>query len=600
MGRFHNNVASSNGDSGFVFTYHESGQEIMITKLKAMKNRYKGVYLYASFNVTLVDGLFADNAGNSIEIRWTDNVHIQNSVIRGYTTETKALVKPPYFNKPCKSYHFNSPIGLKLPTAIHKWGRTDNCGASLTDVLFTDFDHTDECEESIPLSFQSNDNSYNHFDYLTSFQNVTINGTNIMDALTAEQDGIRDIVINDVDGSLDPAKEATKSGMLVSDVKWLKDFVKNCTTYPHGISYCNDSCYRTISFMVDQYDSNHFDMKITRESDGKEVLVPYSYQYDDNLHLKKYYNNFRVFSVSLPEGTYKVEFLKDLQQVWPRFVLSRWEGIPKCKGYVSAKNIALIEPPANCDNIIINGDMELGTHYWYHRNGNSDTKFGELLAVSGEGVDGSTALRHYNRTNGYAGIGQHLDTRCLHYNLNEFYEIQLYFRLENGTVPFICDPFSNVWEVRCPYVTFREEKYVHEELVREYKGRKANVVIPNNLDGFNLIHGVFQIDESINVLERLFMYLETTHEDFDIILDNVSVKKLPSICGNNLIRNGNFESNSKFWNRYGNTDISIETLSSKALKVFNRNSDYDGLYQDLYVDKSCFQERQRFKITGEN
>ena len=172
MGRFHNNVASSNGDSGFVFTYHESGQEIMITKLKAMKNRYKGVYLYASFNVTLVDGLFADNAGNSIEIRWTDNVHIQNSVIRGYTTETKALVKAPYFNKPCRSHHFNSLIGLKLPTAIHKWDRTDNRGASLTDVLFTDFDHKDECEGSIPLSFHSNDNSYNHFDYLTSFQTI--------------------------------------------------------------------------------------------------------------------------------------------------------------------------------------------------------------------------------------------------------------------------------------------------------------------------------------------------------------------------------------------------------------------------------------------
>ena len=286
--------------------------------------------------------------------------------------------------------------------------------------------------------------------------------------------------------------------------------------------------------------------------------------------------------------------------ILPLSLLYYFSCVPTYEGYVSAENITLIEPPANCDNLIMNGDMELGTHYWYHRNDNSDTKYGELVAVSGEGVDGSTALRHYNRSSGYAGIGQHLDTRCLHENVNEFYEIQLSFRLENGTIPFICDPFSDAWEVRCPYVTFRQDKYVNEKLISDYRGRKANIVIPNNLDGFNLIHGVVKVGKSINVPERLFIYLEYAHQDFDMIHDNVSVKKLPSVCGEDLIRNGNFESNSKYWNRYGAPFISIETSSSNTLKVFNRNSEDDGVYQDLYVDKSCFREKQRFKITGEN
>ena len=105
--------------------------------------------------------------------------------------------------------------------------------------------------------------------------------------------------------------------------------------------------------------------------------------------------HFRLFSVLLPEGSYKVEFLKEIQQTWPIFALSRWEGIPKCKGYVSAENLTLIEPTPNYDNLIMNGDIELGTHYWYHRNGNSNIKHGELLAVLGEGVGGSTALRPF-------------------------------------------------------------------------------------------------------------------------------------------------------------------------------------------------------------
>ena len=107
MGLFRNNVAMSNGYRGFSFAYHESGQEIVFNQIKAIKNKVNGFYFYASSNVTLVDCLFADNTGNSMEMRFIDNVQIQNSVVRGYTTETRALVKPPYFNKPCISQHFN-------------------------------------------------------------------------------------------------------------------------------------------------------------------------------------------------------------------------------------------------------------------------------------------------------------------------------------------------------------------------------------------------------------------------------------------------------------------------------------------------------------
>ena len=600
IGVFDSNVAKSNGNYGFLFYYHESGEEALLTKIKSIKNRYKGFYLYASYNVTFRDSLFADNSGVNIDARWADNVNIQDTTIRGYTSETKALVAAPYLNKPCISSHFDPPVGIKVPTQIHRWDRTNNIGMTLTNVLFTEFDHSDECETSVPVSFNSNDNSYNHFNYPTMLQNVTFDGTKIMDATSSVLDGLKDIVIHDIDGSSDPLGQASK-GMFVSNVNSLTDFsVGNCTKYPQGISYCAQSCYRTVTFMVDQLVSDDSSLRITRETDGKDAIVPFIYKYDDNTHLKHYSDNFRFFSVSLPTGSYRLEFLdKSQQPLWPGFVLPRWEGIPQCKGYVSEANITVVEPPSVlCDELVVNGDMELGISHWNHRSSNGNTKYGGLIAVEGQGMNNSTALRHYNRRDGYAGIGQHLDTRCLQQSLNEFYEIQFYFRLEDQDSPFICNPFSSSWEDRCPSVTFKQQWNVNEKTKTRYSGDRANIIIPNYINDFSLVHGVFKVDQTVQAYERIYMYMERAHRKFDMIVDNVSVTKLSGICGGDLVRNGNFDDNGKFWRRYGNAHLDIETLPNKNLKVFNKPRSDDGAYQDLYIDRSCFQKNQRFKITG--
>ena len=46
-------------------------------------------------------------------------------------------------------------------------------------------------------------------------------------------------------------------------------------------------------------------------------------------------------------------------------------------------------------------------------------------------VGGSMAIGNFNRTNYYHGIGQNLDTRCFHENLDEVYEVTYSSRLEN-------------------------------------------------------------------------------------------------------------------------------------------------------------------------
>ena len=95
------------------------------------------------------------------------------------------------------------------------------------------------------------------------------------------------------------------------------------------------------------------------------------------------------------------------------------------------------------------------------------------------------------------------------------------------------------------------------------------------------------------------MQIELAPTNSDIIIDNVSVKKLPRICGDGLIRNGIFDENSKFWKRYGSVHLDIESLPNKNLKVLKHNSNWEGIKQDLYIDKNCgLQPKQRFHVTG--
>ena len=86
-----------------------------------------------------------------------------------------------------------------------------------------------------------------------------------------------------------------------------------------------------------------------------------------------------------------------------------------------------------------------------------------------------------------------------------FYEISLYFRLEHNqdNSTFICDPFSSSLDVHCPYITFKQERYVNEGKETKYKSRAADLVLPYALDDYNLIHGAFKVDESVHAIERL-------------------------------------------------------------------------------------------------
>ena len=603
MGAFDHNKAKSNWDNGLkIKNYRSSVDDVVISNVKAFKNRQTGFAIYDSYSARIQNVLLAENSIHNIDMRLLDYIHIQDATIKGYTPETKSLINSPYFAKPCISYFFSSPIGLKLPTETYWGDQSDKKGANLTNVRFTDFDHSDECAASIPITFYAGDNLNGHFDFSTVFKNVTTDGRRIIDAASSDDLGVKDIIIYDSSGSTDPSGQATsRAGVLVSNKPWMKAFAgEHCANYPLEISYCaTDNCFRTIRFSVDLMSSvDDLAVRVTRESDGKSTVLPY--MHDENVDLQYFSGNLGFFSASLPPGSYQIEFLEDFwRQVWPTFVLPNWNGVPGCKGFVSADNITFVEPRAQCEELVVNGDVESGLHGWRHSNGGNPTD-GQIITVEGSGIDNSTALRYINRRRSSFGIGQNLDTRCLHQSLlGDYYEIQLSFRLEEGSKPFICNPSSNSFPDRCPEVLFYETWIEGEETSSRLTTERATVVVPNDFGDFDLIHGVLQIDETLKSLDRLYLEFAYADKKFDIVVDNLSMKKLHLICTDNWIRNSNFEEGGKYWSRAGAlTDI--ETSSSgKSIKVFNKSNKYDGVTQSLYLDKDCLRDRKRFEISGE-
>lgn len=358
------------------------------------------------------------------------------------------------------------------------------------------------------------------------------------------------------------------------------------------------SCHRMITFLIDQ--SYHpIDMRVTRKSD--DMVEEISLNNDDSSFMEGFSDSFRSFTVSLPYGKYKVEFIMDTFGVWPGFVLTQFGDDPDCNEYISKSDIEVIEPAASCDELVLNGDMELGTKYWQRNFHNyHDPSSSVVSALDGAGINDSSAIKIFNRLGIFLGLGQSLDTRCIRQNLNQLYEISVFFILENDSQQVACDPFSHDYSTRCPEVLFNTKQYIDGDLQSNlFVGNLVRPVIPIKKEtGYSQMHGVFKVDESIQSADRIFTLFALTDKKYDITIDNFSIKKLAPTCNGDLIRNGNFEHDGLYWRSQGGGHISIEETTSKAMKSTNRKNMYIGIVQDLYVDDKCFDEGQQFQVIG--
>jgi hypothetical protein len=311
------------------FYHHEQQERITFENLKVVKNRYQGIFIYASRLATISQSFLAGN-GYGIEMRWCDEMEITDTVIGGISDDLKSLIDEAYYNHPCLSNNFQIPMGYRMQTTIHRFGQkyadgteSTNRGANLSNVTFIDFDHNDVCKDSVPIEFNTADKRDGHWNYVSSFDKVQFESDNIMNTQKAIEGGVPDIVIIDIDGSSDPAKEATGASSFVTDKPQLTAFASRCTSYPRGMAYCEGSCLRTVTLYFDQTDTKDYSVKFTRQ-DGKVAFGVGFYRYDNDAHLSQYENNERSISIPLPSGKYKVEFFDGEELVWPKLVFEKW------------------------------------------------------------------------------------------------------------------------------------------------------------------------------------------------------------------------------------------------------------------------------------
>ena len=248
-----------------------------------------------------------------------------------------------------------------------------------------------------------------HFDYISSYENVTITDSRslILDGCRAASSyGVNDIVITDIDGSLDPTGTSTGPSAFVSNFPHMTAlFGDRCAAYANNcMAYCSDLCLRTVSFGVEQFGTENWKLKVTND-DGATVDISGKIQNGD---YKFYSHGYRVrkFSASLPAGTYSVQFIDENGNlVWPTFVEELWDNAPDCAGSASPGDITILKSEvdaAACAELVRNGGQNASlstSEPWFH------TDPGLSVGV-GLGIDGSDAIITQSRGGHWTGLGQ--------------------------------------------------------------------------------------------------------------------------------------------------------------------------------------------------
>ena len=231
---------------------------------------------------------------------YSDGILIDGMTVKGYTDTLKYITTPTNRQKICSRADW-SHEGVRMMTKKHRYGETDpNRGLRLKNVVFSDFGkfllfhrtrstvyillnifvmkhilqdkNTNSCKlGSWPMAF-SDIRTDSHFDYTTSLENVTVLDSRglFIDACTASlKYGVDDIVLHDLDGSLVASISGTSpdnetSGVFVSNTDSMKfsgciEYASNC------LSYCPDICLRTVTYAVEQFGTEGFNLLVTSE-----------------------------------------------------------------------------------------------------------------------------------------------------------------------------------------------------------------------------------------------------------------------------------------------------------------------------------------------
>ena len=245
------------------------------------------------------------------EIENCESVQISHAEIVGVSETQKEVMKTKPVPNLC-SYQGISGI-LLSPYRVSK--NTDS-GINLINTHFQGFDSSQDCPKSFPIDFIAHTKD-SHWDVSSSLKNVSITDARSLyiNGCTAASINVNDVVITDIDGSLNSDSSQTTVGpsTIVSSKSYMTTFAPGtCTDLPDQcLSYCENTCLRTVAFQIDHGNTEDFTLVVKNADGTKSIEVPGSMEE----HSNPFYNNlpdrYRVFSASLPSGEYTAGFYKD-------------------------------------------------------------------------------------------------------------------------------------------------------------------------------------------------------------------------------------------------------------------------------------------------
>eukprot|EP00986_Skeletonema_menzelii_P010420 scaffold5068_cov70-Skeletonema_menzelii.AAC.1 len=232
MGTFKDNKAHSNFRQGFhlgdfeqFFQFRDPNNVPVFENLSAYRNREQGIYAYNCVYCEFIGGFLSDNQ-KGIEIRRSDGITVQDFVIQGQTETFKNYVNDKNSHKLCGHSGWTYE-GIHMMGTMWRLDHLDpGFGLRLRNVALSGFDkekeYYDGCPSTEPIGLSADTHYAAHFDYKSSFENVTIDDSRdvILDGCRASSYGYPDIVITDTNGSLDPDKIAS-NGALVSNEPYM-------------------------------------------------------------------------------------------------------------------------------------------------------------------------------------------------------------------------------------------------------------------------------------------------------------------------------------------------------------------------------------------
>ena len=199
-----------------------------------------------------------------------------------------------------------------------------------------------------------------------------------------------------------------------------------------------------------------------------------------------------------------------------------------------------------CTAIITNDSFLVSSHH-------------QFCCSHGLGRNSSNAIITIDRHRSWSGVGQNLDSRCI--LPGRFVEFSAWILLnKDGALVTDIDPDTRWYYRKSPQLSAHSRHHrdmsTKDYIYRSEANDLARLARPYKSDGWNLIHGIFRLPSTFNLLVEI----DSAPEGIDFYLDDVSMQ--PFYCDRaNVVRNGDLEELgvTKFWHSWGEPKIDLTT-----------------------------------------